>query len=538
MANFGDGRIGFVSRKISLSLMPFSEVEKTISPRAIDGFLVSVDLPLDRKKLKEEMILIELTAGVNFEALDHPGGRIVARHIDRDTRHPDNPTIDKQRTPDNIVDWWDGRDQMEIESEIYQEIIDRHNDYLARRAKAGKIGKQTAKDQMWTYRTWLKDMPSTIGKVGDRPAETRLTQVETVWSIGSLETIERLYQSKNWPYHHEQVVSNDDGHPLGYARPVLDNREDQVAYYKLMHKVYTRAVKRLADTGAFHPVHGGLHVDEGGIPHYHCLVIPTGRSGKTGKLTESLNTALSMAATNLTSKAVGRGKPTLRVLRQAIDESMIDDLSQLSGVDIQLERTQAGGGKTMAQYKAAKSVKTAIREEKWAKSALDNRLKQERKADEAQRRADREQRRAEQTRRFIQQSMDEWAEKEREYNEREKKIKQQEKDLNEYRTKTLADLDKVKTDLNQSKNELAKYKKSHQQLQQQYRHDYAVAHATSQQAAKATGLWLINHKSQPGFLATLSLWAQGHLTDQQLAQQLLQSAVSQLTQPQDDGPEL
>lgn len=475
--------------------------------------------------------MIELTASVNFEALDRPGGQVIARHIDRTTRHPDNPTIDKQRTPDNVIDWWDRRDQLTIESEIYQEIIDRHNDYLDRRAKAGKIGKEKAKAQKWTYRTWLKDLPSTIGMVGDRPAETRLTQVETVWSIGSLETIERLYQSKNWPYHHEQVVSNDDGHPLGYARPVLDNRKDQLEYYELMHAVFTRAVKRLAATGAFHPVHGGLHVDEGGIPHYHCLMVPTGRSGKTGKLTESLNTALSMAATNLTGKAVGRGKPTLRVLRQAIDQSMIDDLSQLSGVDIQLERTQAGGGRSMAQHKAAKAVNNAIREEKWAKSALDNRLKQERKADEAQRRA-------EQARRLRQQYQDEWAEKERQYTEREKKIKQQEKDLNEYRTRTLADLDKVKTDLTHSKNELAKDNQRRQQLQQQYRHDYAIAHATSQQAAKATGLWLIDHKSQPGFLATLSRWAQGQLTDQQLAQQLVKSAVSRLTQPQDDGPEL
>lgn len=492
--------------------------------------------------------MIELTAGVNFMPLDHPGGRAIARHIDRTNKQPDNPTIDKKRTPDNVVDWWDRRNQMEIESEIYGEIIDRHNDYLTRRAKAGKIGKQTAKEQMWTYRKWLKDMPSTIGMVGDRPAETRLTQVGTDFSIGSLETIERLYKAKGWPYHHEPVKSNVDGHPLGYARPVLDNRKDQVAYYQLMHAVYTRAVKRLADTGAFHPVHGGLHVDEGGIPHYHCLVIPTGRSGKTGKLTESLNTALSMAATNLTGKAVGRGKPTLRVLRQAIDQSMIDDLSQLSGVDIQLERTQAGGGRSMAQHKAAKAVNSAIREEKWAKSALANRLEQERKADEARRQADREQQRAERAQRLLQQSMDEWAEKERQYNENKKKIAQQEKDLNEYHrklndanndlSKTLSATEQAKNDLNQSKTELNKVKKSHQQLQQQYRHDYAVAHATSQQAAKATGLWLIDHKSQPGFLDTLSLWAQGRLTDQQLAQQLVQSAVRQLTQPQDDGPEL
>lgn len=534
MANFADGLLGFVSRKISLSLMPFSEVEKTISPRAIGGFLVSVGSMVERKKFEEEPTVIELTAGVNFMPLDHPGGRAIARHIDRTNKQPDNPTIDSSRTPDNIIDLWDNRNQMEIESEIYQDIIDRHNEYLVRRVAAGKIGREKALGQLWTYRKWVQDVPSTAGKVGDRPAKTRLTQVGTDWSIGSLETIERLYKAKGWPYHHEQVRSNVDGHPLGYARPVLDNRKDQLEYYQLMHKVYTRAVKRLAATGAFHPVHGGLHVDEGGIPHYHCIFVPTGRTGKTGKLTESLNAALSNAATNLTGKAVGRGKPTLRVLRQAIDQSMIDDLSQLSGVDVQLERTQAGGGRSMAQHKAAKAVNSAIREEKWAKTALANRLEQERKADEAKRRADQEQRRAEQTRRFIQQSMDEWAENERRYNEHKKELAQQEKDLNEGHKK----LTNLNNDLTKTLTANEQAKKKTEKLQQQYRHDYAVAHATSQQAAKATGLWLIDHKAQPGFLDTLSRWAQGQLTDQQLVQRLVKSAVSQLTQPQDDGPEL
>ena len=471
----------------------------------------------------------ELTASVNFQPLDHPGGQVVTRHINRDTRRPDNVTIDKRRTPDNVVDVWDHRNQLAIESRIYEPIIRRHNDYLRRRVAAGKIGKQKAKDQMWTYRKWLKDMPSTIGMVGDRPAETRLTQVGTEWAIGSLATIERLYQSKGW--------ANRDGHPLGYMRPVLDNRADQLEYYKLMHAVYTRAVKRLAATGAFHPVRGALHVDEGGVPHYHCLMVPTGRTGKKGTLTESLNAALSTATTKLTGRSVTRGKATLSALRQVLDQSMIDDLSELSGVDIKLERTQAGGGRSMHQYKAAKAAETAIDTERLTKEH-----------EQINQQVNTARQHLQQYNDLIQEREDEWTENERRSNENEKKIKQQEKELNELHRKitgannvlssTLADTEQAKNDLNQSKNELAKYKKSHQQLQQQYRKDYAVAHATSQQAAQAAGSWFIDHKAQPGFLDTLSLWAQGRLTDQQLAQQLLQSAVRQLTQPQDDGPEL
>ena len=486
----------------------------------------------------------ELTASVNFLPLDHPGSRAIARHIDRANKTPDNVTIDPSRSSDNVVDIWDQHDYMAIESRIYEPIIRRHNDYLRRRVAAGKIGKKKAEEQMWTYRKWVQTVPPKTGKVGDRPAETRLTRVATDWSIGSVETIERLYQSKGWAYHHEQVVSNRDGHGLGYTRPVLDNRKDQLEYYKIMHTVYTRAVKRLADTGAFHPTHGGLHVDEGGVPHYHCLMVPTGRTGRTGKLTESLNAALTTAATKLTGQPVSRGKATLRVLRQALDQSMIDDLSHLSGVDIQLERTQAGGGRSMAQHKAAKAAETVVDNEQLTKQH--EQLTQQ--VSNARQNYQRYQQ-------LLQDSEDEWTERQREYNENKKAIKQQEEELqatNEKLTaanndlaKTLAASDKAHTDLTKVNDDLAKgktalsnVKKSHQQLQQQYRQDYAVAHATSQQAAQAAGSWLVTHKSQPGFLATLSRWAQGQLTDQQLAQQLVQSAVSRLTQPQDDGPDL
>lgn len=266
-------------------------------------------------------------------------------------------------------------------------------------------------------------------------------------------------------------------------------------------------------------------------------MVPTGRTGKKSTLTESLNAALTTAATKLTGRSVTRGKATLRVLRQALDQAMIDDLSELSGVDIKLERTQAGGGLSMHQYKAAKAAETAIDTERLTKEH-----------DQINQQVNTARQHLQQYNELIQEREDEWTENERRSNENAKKIKQQEKDLDELNRKitsannvlsrTLADNEQAKTDLTHSKNELAKDNQRRQQLHQQYQRDYQVAHATSQQAAQAAGSWLINHKAQPGFLATLSRWAQGQLTDQQLAQQLLRSAVSQLTQPQDDGPEL